>query len=272
MQGQCAFAARHGEIVRNNLMTMNFPSLPWLDYRFATKVRWLLLSILLPAMGTTSMADAQELDELRCGPLRPPGQYGPYDYRTATVEQKSLVEGAHFSKQNELLIKGTSQERPGPDIDYTLRAFPNHPRALKSVMDLAFREKTNKPFGTRYITECWFNRALRFTPDDPQVHLIYGIFLLKSGKNKEAVEQLETARSLGLDSANFQYNLGLVYFQAHEYDKARAQAYKAKELGYELEGLKNLLTRAGQWREKAADGTSPKATASPAAKSPAPKN
>src|SRR6185295_18236483 len=110
-----------------------------------------------PATMATSEVEAA-LDDQRCGPLAPPGQYGPYDYRHATIEQKHLVEGAHFSRENELLIRGTSQDRPGPDIDYTLRAFPNHPRALKSVMDLALREKTAKPFGVRYSTECWFNR------------------------------------------------------------------------------------------------------------------
>jgi len=116
-------------------------------------------------------------------------------------------------------------------------------------VDLAFREKTPKPSGTKYTTECWFNRALRFAPDDPQVHMVYGLFLMRSGQKQAAVEQLEVARTLGLASGNFNYNLGLAYFQAQEYDKARLQAYKARELGYELDGLKNLLNKAGKWQE-----------------------
>ena len=61
------------------------------------------------------------------------------------------------------------------------------------------------------------------------------------------------ARTLGLSSGNFNYNLGLAYFQAQEYDKARLQAYKARELGYELDGLKNLLTQGRQMAGSAAD-------------------
>ncbi len=67
------------------------------------------------------------------------------------------------------------------------------------------------------------------------------------------------ARSIGADSGNFNYNLGLAYFQVQDYEKARLQAYKARELGYDLEGLKNLLTRAGQWREKEPVGAPPTA-------------
>jgi hypothetical protein len=79
--------------------------------------------------------------------------------------------------------------------------------------------------------------------------MVYGLFLLKSGDKKAAVEQLEIARDGGLSGGNFSYNLGLAYFQAQEYEKAREQAYKAKEMGFQLDGLKNLLTKAGQWRE-----------------------
>ena len=230
-------------------MSMN--SLQFSKATSASALIALGLSALILVAPTSMAASAVEaaLDDQRCGPLAPPGQYGPYDYRTATIEQKHLVEGAHFSRENELLIRGTSQDRPGPDIDYTLRAFPNHPRALKSVMDLAAREKTPKPFGTRYTTECWFNRAIRFAPDDAQVRMVYGLFLMRAGQKQAAVEQLEVARTLGLSSGNFNYNLGLAYFQAQEYDKARLQAYKARELGYELDGLKNLLTKAGKWQE-----------------------
>jgi tetratricopeptide (TPR) repeat protein len=204
------------------------------------------------ASGAQSPADQstqQSIDDFKCGVLNPPGQFGPFDYRTATRDQKYIVEVAHFAPHNEALMRGTSTDRPGPDIDYTLRAFPNHARALKSMMDLRFRDKANPPVGMRYTAECWFNRALRFTPDDPQVRMVYGIFLLRSGDKRGAIEQLELARAYGLSSANFHYNMGLAYFQVQDYEKARVEAYKAKELGFQLEGLKNMLTRAGQWRE-----------------------
>jgi len=258
-------------------MTMNF--FPFSRPADSSAIVRGLALIVLVSLGSITPAAAATLDEFKCGVLNPPGQYGPFDYRTATGEQKYLVEVAHFSKENELLIRGTSQIRPGPDIDYTLRAFPNHPRALKSMMELHFRDKIDPPTMMRYTAECWFNRAIRFTPDDAQVRLVYGIYLLRKGEKKAAVEQLETARAGGLASANFQYNLGLAYFQAGDFEKARAQAYKAKEMGYELDGLKNLLAKAGQWREpppsapKPAEETAaPKAEESTAQQSTAPKN
>ena len=101
-------------------------------------------ALLLAALVSMAASEVEAaLDDQRCGPLHLPDSTVRTTTAHATTEQKHLVEGAHFSRENELLIRGTSQDRPGPDIDYTLRAFPNHPRALKSMMDLALREKTS---------------------------------------------------------------------------------------------------------------------------------
>ena len=93
-----------------------------------------------------------------------------------------------------------------------------------------------------------------------------------------AVEQFELARESGMSSANFHYNLGLAYFQVQDYEKARIQAYKAKEMGYELDGLKKLLMKAGQWRDpppvapKPPEGAQQKAEGSKTERSAAPAN
>src|SRR6266513_2811729 len=70
--------------------------------------------------------------------------YGPFDYRTATQAQKVLVESNHFTRPVETLQSGLTGT-PGHDIGYTLRAFPNHPRALLAMVRLAQRDKTKKP-------------------------------------------------------------------------------------------------------------------------------
>src|SRR5262245_47118985 len=49
--------------------------------------------------------------------------YGPFDYRTATDQQKKTVESYHFTTSVETLKAGTTSALGG-DIDYTLRAFP----------------------------------------------------------------------------------------------------------------------------------------------------
>ena len=61
--------------------------------------------------------------------------FGPYDYRTAPEHIKNLVEGRHFRPDVEYLRGGEAGaispllEIPG-NLDYTLRALPNHHRAF----------------------------------------------------------------------------------------------------------------------------------------------
>ena len=253
-------------------MSTNSNTFPGLaaSYAAGKHYRQVLFLIVLMCISSFTLADSE--DDYRCGTLTSPGQYGPYDYRTATKDQKFLVEGAHFTSEVEHLKRGTGGGRPGPDIDYTLRAFPNHPRALKAMMDLGIRDKTNRPYGSHWTVDCYFNRAVRFTPDDSQVRMILGIFLLRNGDKKGAVEQLEVARTLGVSGGNLSYNLGLAYFQVQDYEKAREYAYKARELGFDLKGLQNMLMRAGQWHEQDGVDKAPQPPEAGAENTQAPKN
>lgn len=197
--------------------------------------------------------------ELGCPTLR--HGYGPYDYRSATREQLRLVEGAHFFPNVENLRENTPHPNrgyivvPGSEIDYTLRAFPNHHRALMAVSKLALRDKTDRPKGLKAPVDCYFESALKFRPDDSYVPMIYGIHLSKKGRTAEALEYFDKAKALGDDSANLHYNLGLAYFQAKRYDDALASAHKAYAAGFPLSGLKNMLQRAGKWQDKPVDVT-----------------
>lgn len=65
---------------------------------------------------------------------------------------------------------------------------------------------------------------------------------------KDALEQLRFAEEYLPDDINLQYNLGLAYFQAKEYDKAREYAKRAYDRGFPLQGLKNMLIKAGKWK------------------------
>jgi len=181
-----------------------------------------------------------------CGDLR--NAYGPFDYRTANPERKELVEGAHFTGDVETLTRGISGKL-GAEIDYTLRAFPNHPRALLAIMKLGEREKTEKPGGSRYTVGCWFDRAIRFAPNDGAVRLLYGVYLSRKGEKQDAIKQLETARELIGEDANLHYNLGLAYFDLNQYDKSLEHAHAAYKLGFPLPGLRTKLQKAGKWRE-----------------------
>jgi tetratricopeptide (TPR) repeat protein len=181
--------------------------------------------------------------------------YGPYDYRTITKEQILLVEGAHFFPNVENLRDGTPHPNrgypivPGGEIDYTLRAFPNHHRALMALSRLSIRDKTERPKGVKANVDCYFKAAMDFREDDSYVYLLYGIHLSKKGRISEALEYFDKAKSLGDDSANLHYNLGLAYFQAKRFEESLMAAHKAYKAGFPLDGLKRMLIRAGKWRD-----------------------
>ena len=181
-----------------------------------------------------------------CGPLT--NGYGPYDYRT-DQDKLPIVTGAHFTEVVESLIRGTTNTRPGGDIDYTLRAIPNNHRALIAVMRLGEKEKTPQPSGTRYPVECWFDRAIRFRPDDSIVRMIYSTYLNKNGRIPDATVQLEIATTYAKDNGFTHYNIGLHYFDLKNYDKALIQAHKAIELGFIQTALRDQLQSVGKWKE-----------------------
>jgi len=183
-----------------------------------------------------------------CGDLK--NAFGPFDYRIASVENREIVESAHFTSQVEHLVQGNTARFPGADLAYTLRAFPNHTRALFAIVRLGEKENTDKPLGSLYTISCWFDRAIRFTPNDGSVRLVFGIYLTRKGKTKEAIAQLQVAKKMGGDPANVNYNLGLAYFDLKEYENSLAHAYAAYELGFPLAGLRNKLQQAGKWRNR----------------------
>ena len=206
--------------------------------------RTILLAISL-VCGQAAVAVTE--NELQCGTLQ--NAFGPFDYRTALPDKKQLVENAHFTPEVEQLIRGKTATEPTGDLDYTLRVFPNHVRALRSLMDYARRKKTERPGGTKWPVWCYFDRAIRFQPDDSQVRILYGVYFQRKGDYRQALQQLSEAERLAGDNINVLYNIGLVYVDLGQYDKALDYAHRAYDAGHPLEGLKNRLKRANKWKE-----------------------
>lgn len=186
---------------------------------------------------------------LGCGELQ--NAYGPFDYRTATKSQKNLVEGAHFTSEVETLVRGNTGYL-GSDIDYTLRVFPNNPRALLAMSRLAMKEKVELPKGAHYPVECYFDRAFRMAPDDPMPRLIYGMHLKDRNRREEALSELDSAAELKKESTSYEfpYNIALIYFDLGQYEKAVEYAKQAYALGAPFPGLRNKLVAAGKWIEE----------------------
>ncbi|MCL2658276.1 MAG: tetratricopeptide repeat protein [Betaproteobacteria bacterium] len=202
--------------------------------------------IFLFALSGVAVAQ-NDLGVLGCGELK--NAFGPLDYRVTPQDTRDLVDNAHFTPSVESLIKGNTSVTAGPDIDYTLRAYPNHPRALLAMMNLSFKEKTTKPRGSHYSVECWFDRAERFRPDDGVVQMLYGIYLLKLGRTSEAVKKFEAAEATADGDPNLYYNLGLAYFDLKKYDRALDYAHKAYALNFPLPGLRDKLKRMHAWKD-----------------------
>ena len=183
---------------------------------------------------------------------------GPFDYRNQRGGLE-ITERFHFTPQIESLTQ------PGPvgaDLDFTLRAFPNHHRALMAMMRLGEKVKSPQPSGARYSVECWFDRALRFRPDDSIARMIYATFLAKAGREPETVKQLELAAASAGDNPFTHYNVGLIYFDNKKYDQALAQAHKAYSLGFLRPELRDQLISVGKWKESEGQSItiSPKST------------
>jgi predicted Zn-dependent protease len=201
------------------------------------------LWIVLLATGLAAPAFAQE-NRVGCGDLA--NAYGPYDY-TDPVHQRDnlpIVEHFHFTRDVQNLRQGRSDTIAG-DLDYTLRAFPNHHLALDSVA--RYQLANPRPDSRYYSADCYFDRAMRWRPEDARVRMIYAIFLNKKGDKVAAAEQYESAISLDPQDAEINYNAGLFYLGTKEYDKARAHAETAYAGGFPLEGLRNKLIALKVW-------------------------
>lgn len=200
-------------------------------------------------------------DEYGCGQLK--NAYGPFDYTNATHfnEKLPIVEKHHYDLGVQIL-KGVAHKANGAwnlhnDIDYTLRAFPNHHRALYT-MTKYYLEKVRKTGAPkmRYSPECYFDRATRWRPNDATVRMINGLYLHRIGKTDDALVLYEQAVAMAPNSAEIHYNIGLLYASLKDYDDALDHAHKAYDLGYPLPGLRNKLKRAGKWTTRVAE-TSP---------------
>ena len=195
-----------------------------------------------------SLSGAARADDgvYSCGSLQ--NGYGPYDYRT-DKDKLGIVEQFHLTPNVITLTAGESSGTVGGDLDYTLRAFPNHHIALGAMVRLGEREKLPKVRGARYSVECYFQRAMKFRDDDAVVRTLFAAYLSKHGKKQEALQQLKYAEGLEDENPNVSYNKGLIYFDLADYDNALLNAQIAYRQGFPLPGLREKLKKVGKWRE-----------------------
>lgn len=214
-----------------------------------------LLTLSACALLSVLSTHAAGQSERECGSLKT--HYGPFDYRTANAQQRAIVEDAHFTPGVENLTEGKTGPFGG-DISYTLIAFPNHHRALLAMERLVIKERRNPALDGKRTIECFYERAIRFKPDDHIARLLYANFLIKKKQQDEALRHLDYVAESTQDNAFAQYNAGMIYADLKIYDKALTQAHRAIALGMERTDLRDRLKAAGHWAEPtpAADAAS----------------
>ena len=199
--------------------------------------------LLAALLGTSALAQ-----ESSCGGF-PKADNGPYDYRKVRDRRLAVVEQFHFTHKVESLMAGSSSQFVADDLSFTLRAFPNHHRALLAIAKLGERTKSQQPTKSMYTIDCWFDRATRFAPDDHVAKMLYAQWLGKQKRMPEALAQMKQADGLVGDSPLSLQSLGLLYLELGEPELALARAQRAYALGLQAPALRDALKAAGRWVE-----------------------
>lgn len=189
-------------------------------------------------MACPSLALAED-----CGSLE--SHYGPFDFRTDRPKL-FIVEKHHFSTKVEKLAGGDTAATPGPDLEYVLKTFPNHPRALAAVVRWSKKKQDPHPKDLKYSVDCHFERALLFRKDDAVVRMLYANWMGDTNRRREGLAQLDQVKAG--DNPFTIYNLGLVYAELGGFDRALEMAHKAQAMGFVRPELQKMLEKAGHWR------------------------
>jgi len=171
-----------------------------------------------------------------------------YDYRLPSGAMIDMVNNRHFTDEVEQGIRGSTGTL-GNDLEYTLRVFPNHYRALNTILRVVPRFPAGWMPGSKLANECFFERAVRVFPDDSTAWLMYARYKFMTGKDGDALKMLNKAVELSPDDPTINYNLGLLLAKQKKYDEALPHAQKAYAANFPLPGLKQNLVKAGKWVE-----------------------
>lgn len=197
------------------------------------------------------------------------GQYGPFDYYDPPKHSIQLVERAHLGPKTELLAEEGRWCRYFSDLDYTLRAFPNHPKGLvkmsqflehhaacnrkpskkkksKSVADIyaeleegAWRERT---------PEYYFDRAIKYRSQYAETHILYGRYLFRKHKLEKSEKEFLVAANLintASQKATTNYYMSLINLEKGDCKMAKQFAGKSYKSGYDILDLKEKIEKSG---------------------------
>ncbi|MFK7734210.1 MAG: tetratricopeptide repeat protein [Pseudomonadales bacterium] len=182
------------------------------------------------------------------------GTAGAHDYLHRGFKKNvagllKLTERHHYNEDVENLVKGLTTEPMG-DTDFVLRSFPNHHRALQTAMKYRLKRKKWSPKEKWPPAECYYQRAINFSPRDLTVHLQYAILQYKMKKYTGALKTYQAADKLNPNDPLLLYNMALTMIKVKKYKQAKAVAKRVYATGFPLPGLRNKLITAGHWKDE----------------------
>jgi predicted Zn-dependent protease len=210
--------------------------------------------LLLFAMAAAAHVRADDYDQ-DCLPLKIEGRHGPFDYRSASQAERKLVEGSHFDEHYQAYKLGKKKlrkrsdsiiETPAAGFGYTLWAFPNHHMALVAIEDLGSKQKSERLDGLQLRVHCYFQRAVRFVPNDGLVRALYGYYYARRNEPAKADIQIAEAINHHPDNVNVRVYSATAYLEMGQPEKAAEHVKAAYAAGYPFPGLRQRLEKAGQ--------------------------
>ncbi|WP_162883967.1 hypothetical protein [Chromatocurvus halotolerans] len=206
----------------------------------------LILSALLSAQSMAQRSAPWVGDTFDGGSCRGQGQgFGPFDYlgRGALADKLELVERYHFTTDMEQL-RGRSRDLLA-NLDYTLRAWPNHHRALNAMIRHQLSLDSNQRFMLRDLdippVECYLQRATNFSPNDDMAYMLMGLLSHRQGYNERADAAYKRAVDLAPHNLQAKYNYGLFLLDMGKNNEAKKYADAVYAAGFPLQGLKKRL-------------------------------
>ena len=197
-------------------------------------------------------ATASDLTQTKalCQPFRvDPAKINDYRGRNSTPFQEwSYWDnwGAHTRPALDRIRAGEVSHRVMADLDFTLRGWPNHVPALKGLADYAVAGGKSYEFPP---IECYFAHAQRYFANDTAVYALEGYYYTKLRQFRLGEQAYLAALAVDSDSIEVHYNLGLLYFEAADFESSLKHAHIAYGGGYPLPGLRKKLQQADRWRE-----------------------
>lgn len=144
------------------------------------------------------------------------------------------VEEYHYKPAVNWLMSG-SPAQARDDIEFILRHFPNHPKALALAFEYGKRIKQPD-----YALPL-YQKAVQMNPKIAGIWSDFGTLQHELKNYTEAVACFEKAVAINAKTGIYRYNLGLSLFEIKEYEKAQVEATAARDMGVPFTALQDKL-------------------------------